>query len=774
MSAPRLTAAGLALVGAALGAGGAWLAWLGGTPAYLVFGALCLVSAVLLWRGRISGAIVYGATLTAIWGWSLWEVGFDPWALAPRVILFTVIGMWLLTPFARRGLTAGMGRKERRAALAFAAAAVVVLATGLLLRPEGWSRHYVASNAAPAAVVRQDRASTDQWDHFGGDAGGSRFSGLEQITPANVGKLEVAWTADIGGPFLEATPLKVGDSLYVCNGQNVVRALDAETGRIRWTYDAKPNLDGVSPRHCRGVGYARLRDDNTPCAERIFASTLDARLIALDARSGRPCAGFGDGGVVRLKDGLNPGLPGYYVVTSAPTVALGRVIVGSYVTDNQYVGEPSGVVRAFDAETGRMAWAWNAGETHGPDATLPFTPGTPNVWGPMSADEALGLVYLPVGNATPDYWGAHRSPAADRYASSVTAVDVRTGATRWSFQTVHHDVWDYDVASQPTLIDVKLANGAMAPAVLQTTKRGQLFLLDRRDGRPLSPVVERAVPQGGAAGERLSPTQPYSVGLPALAGPPLTERDMWGVSPFDQLYCRILFRQARYEGEFTPPGADRRPTIQFPGFIGGSNWGGLSVDPERQLAVLNTNHLANYVRTIPRAEADARNIKPVGLGPKIGLISPQAGTPFAINTGPFLSPLAVPCQRPPFGKIWVIDLQSRRVLWSRPLGSSRDVGPLGVRLPLDLPMGSINLGGSLTTRSGLIFITATQEQAIRAFDLRSGELLWKARLPAGSQATPMTYRSASGRQFIVVASGGHRVLKTRPGEQLVAYALPQP
>jgi quinoprotein glucose dehydrogenase len=771
----KLTAILLAIIGLVLLAGGARLAMLGGSPAYLAVGLGCIAAAILLWRGRRSAVGVYWSLLVAIWGWSIWEVGFDGWGLMPRVIAPTVMGLWLLTPLVEGKLVAAEPR-ERRLARGFAALCAVILALGLFVHPQGWARNVVepTAGAFPTTVTPMDGASADEWKNYGGDPGGTRFSALDQLTPANVKDLKVAWTAHLGSSELEVTPLKIGDTLYACSALNQITALDPETGKVKWSYDPKDNLEDYVPHRCRGVAYFDAGPTVTECRQRVFTATLDARLIAVDATNGKPCQGFGDGGIVDLKKGMGETIPGYYAVTSAPTVIAGKVIFGGYVTDNQYVGEPSGVVRAYDAVTGQLSWAWDVGRTKDTPADAPFTPGTPNVWGPISGDEKLGLVYLPTGNATPDYWGGERTAAEDAVSSSVIAVDAATGATRWVFQTVHHDVWDYDVSPQPTLLDVKGPDGAVIPALLQTSKRGQIFLLDRRTGVSLTKIVEKPVPQHGAAGEHLSPTQPYSVDLPTVDGPNLTERDMWGLTPFDQLWCRIAYRQARYEGQFTPPGADPRPSIQFPGFIGGVNWGGVSVDPEHNLVVLNTSRLANYVQTIPRAKADAMGIKPVGLGPKHGRISPQVGTPFAINTFAFLSPIQVPCQRPPFGMITVLDLASQKVLWSHPLGSSRDVGPFNWRLPLDLPMGAINLGGTLTTRGGLIFVGATQEQSVRAVDIRTGEVVWKARLPASGQATPMTYRSStSGRQFVVIAAGGSKLLNTAVGDYLVAYALPE-
>jgi len=774
----KITAVLLALIGLVLSAGGVWLGSLGGSLAYVAIGAGCLVSGWLLWRGRRSAIAVYGALLAAIYGWSFWEVGFDGWALAPRVIAPTVVGLWLLVLLVSSGKDDESSPRERRLTAGFALICALVLVAGILARPAGWERHYIApAGPLPAIAFQATQAQTDEWKAYGGDPGGARFSGLTDLTPATVQGLKLAWTTRLGpeNATLEVTPLKVGGLLYVCNGADVVSALDPETGATRWRYDPNPPGKKVTPRPCRGVAYFDAGTTGGDCPQRILATTLDARLVALDAATGRLCQTFGQAGSVNLKTGLGPTMPGYYGVTSAPTVVGGKVILGASITDNQFVGEPSGVVRAFDARNGALVWAWDVGRLPGQAAPegAAFTPGTPNVWAPISADEGLGLIYLPTGNSTPDYWSAHRTPASQRVSSSVVAIDAATGATHWIFQTVHRDVWDYDVSPQPTLLDVKGPDGAVIPALLQTSKRGQLFLLDRRTGVSLTKVVERLVPQHGGPGEHLSPTQPYSVELPSVDAPDLTEKDMWGLTLLDQLWCRVAYRRARYEGQFTPPGADSRPSIEYPGTLGGANWGGISIDPERQLAVFNISRMANYVRTIPRAEADARGIKPVGLGPRIGFISPQVGTPFAINPAPFLSPLEVPCQRPPFGMITVVDLARHRVIWSHPLGTSRDVGPFNWRLPLDIPMGSVNLGGTLTTRGGLVFVAATQEQSLRAFDLRNGKLVWRSRLPAGGQATPMTYRSeASGRQFVVIAAGGSKALKARGGGYLVAYALP--
>jgi glucose dehydrogenase len=402
-----------------------------------------------------------------------------------------------------------------------------------------------------------------------------------------------------------------------------------------------------------------------------------------------------------------------------------------------------------------------------------YTPGTASGWAPLSGDEDMGLVFVPLGNATPDAWAAHRSPASEKYGSSIVALDVETGDVRWSFQTVHHDTWDYDVASQPTLVDLTFDGGSV-PALIQPTKRGQVFVLDRRTGLPLTDVQERSVPQGAAPGDHLSPTQPFSVGMPVFDDTVLSEQLMWGLTPLDQLSCRIKFRQARYEGPFTPIGL--QTTLSYPGYMGGMNWGSVSVDPERRLMVVNWNRMPYYARLIPRAEADAAGVTITEDGrPRTNKLSasPQLGTPFAEAHGFFLSLLAVPCLEPPFGMIGVVDLNQRQIVWQHALGTSADMGPLGMASHLKLPMGISMIGGTVTTRGGLIFVGAALERAFRAFDLRDGRKLWQAPIPEAAVATPISYLGPkSGKQFIAVAAGGRYGIMGASGEYVIAYGLP--
>ncbi|MCW1385026.1 membrane-bound PQQ-dependent dehydrogenase, glucose/quinate/shikimate family [Novosphingobium sp. KCTC 2891] len=770
----RLLALVIMLSGLCMAAPGAYLLQVGGTPYYLVAGTALIVSGLMLWRGSAHGAWLYALVLAGTIAWSLWESGLDAWALLPRVGLLLGLG-WLV--LLARALRVSRKRMARVLMGSAAVAGVAAVAGGIAWRGPARSDLFADAIAAPQ--------NEGEWHSIGGGQGSQRFSPLGQITPANVSGLRVAWKIHLGMPpagmygSLEATPLKVGDTLFMCNMHNVVSAIDAETGQKRWEADPQIDRKGVALAACRGVSYYRdaTADPKAPCAERIIQTAYDARIIALDLHTGKRCEGFGNGGAVDLRAGIGPIPKGYYYLTSPAAVVRDRLVVGASVLDGQEVNEPSGVIRAFDARTGAFVWAWDMGRPgdHGmPPKGETFTRGTPNAWAPITGDDQSGLVFVPLGNATPDYLAAHRSEPMNRYSSSIVALDIATGDVRWSYQTTHRDVWDYDVASPPTLADFPMPDGSMRPAVIQATKRGQIFVLDRLTGKSLVDTVEKAVPQNAVPGEKLSPTQPYPVGMPSLGGGLLTEARMWGISPFDQLWCRIRFRQARYDGDFTP--MTTKPTIVFPSYFGGSNWSGVSVDPQRGLLAVNVNYFAMYNRLIPRPEANAKGIYPFRVGHNELDIAawPQGGTGYAAKTGGFLSPIGVPCTQPPFGELAVIDLKTRKIAWRTPLGTARDSGPAGMALGLPIPLGTPALGGSLMTRSGLLFIAATQERMFRAFDSATGKLLWQDRLPAGGHANPMTYYSdRSGRQFVVIAASGHPQLASGSGDTLIAYALPK-
>jgi quinate dehydrogenase (quinone) len=772
---PRIYAAIVLLVAIAFLYGGVRLIAAGGSFYYLLAGLGLLASAILLWRGNRRGSHIYGVLLAATLVWSLYEVGADLWALAPRLGFLSVLGAWLLTPFARRGLYSptpppllGSARSRTIAA----ASALAILAIFMV------GSHNPATGLAPRNPTRPRALpkAAGEWHHYGNTTHGTRYARLDQIDATNVGRLEETWHFRTGrsGQF-KATPLQAGELLYVCTAMNVVIALDAETGEKRWEFDPQMKIAPVGFNGtCRGVSYYRAPDGYSgDCPARIIMGTTDARLIALDAASGERCTGFGNDGEVDLLKGIGEAKPNIYLVTTPPLIARSVAVVGTRVADNFEVGEPSGVVRAYDAITGKFAWAWDMGRpgiNTEPAAGEQYTRGTPNVWTLMSYDDALGLIYAPTGNSTPDFFGAHRSAASEKYASSIVALDVTDGSVRWSFQTVHHDVWDYDVPSQPTLVDLPQADGSIVPALVQPTKRGELFLLDRRNGAPLAEIRELPVPQGPVEHEWLAPTQPFSTGMPRFR-PDVSEADMWGLTPFDQMWCRREFRRMRYEGHFTPPSIEG--TFVFPGNAGGFNWGGVAVDEDRQLLVATPLIMGSRLALIPRDQVPQDMQRYL-----------QLGTPYAADIRMFMSPLQVPCMRPPYGRIAVIDLQTRQIVWNKRLGTTNESGPLGRRIGLRLPMGVPLAAGSIVTQGGLIFFGGGMDRYFRAFDEMTGDELWRDYLPAPAQATPMSYLSPrTGRQIVVItvpgasrfgmAESDDRSPPDPLGGHVIAYSLPE-
>jgi len=788
----RVVAGLVGLLGCALVGGGVQLVAWSGSPYYLLCGIALTASAVLLWRRSSAGIAVYGCALAVTWIWAIWEVGANLWALLPRVAALTLLGALLCLAAVRNGLsnTRSLAFSTRLGFVAVTFALAVML-RGLVAPVTPVDPIYQAGTVQPSfpAAIADTPAgegvsqSGTEWPSYARDAASSHFASLSQITPANVAKLQLRWTFHVGPAAhgLEATPLMIGRTLYTCTELNEIFALDAETGVLRWRFSPRIDVRRVPMPVCRGVAYYRMLTPavGQKCTERILTNTVDARLIALDAVDGSRCPDFGVHGEISLLEGMGEVVPGYYYLTSAPTVAHDKIVLGGMVADNQYVGEPSGVIRAYDAVTGRLAWAFDVGRpdrSGAPPAGETYTRATPNSWAPMSVDAALGLVYIPTGNATPDFFGAFRRAFDEVYATAVVALDIDTGRPRWTFQTSHHDLWDYDVASPPTLVDLPTVQGVRR-ALLQPTKRGELFVLDRVTGKPIFPVRERPAPTyGHAPDDRVSATQPFSVGVPSFRGADLTERSMWGLTPLDQLWCRIEFRKARYDGPVTPPGLTS--AIEYPSDAGGMEWGGVAVDLDRSIAIVNTNHLAAYTRLLPRAEADALGMKRfTGDYSDHGVRQsyPQEGTPYGVKKDAFLSPLQVPCTPPPFGTLSAVDLVTGKLIWNEPLGSARDIGPWGIPTGLPLTIGLPNLGGALTTRSGLAFIGATQDKYLRAFNTLTGTLLWSARLPAAANATPMTYISPqSDQQFVVVSAGGNGAVAATPGDSIVAFALPPP
>jgi quinoprotein glucose dehydrogenase len=616
---------------------------------------------------------------------------------------------------------------------------------------------------------------TAEWPEYGGDKGGLHWSALSQVTRENVGDLEVAWTYRHGDrsdgsdgatrTSFNATPLVVGGTLYFCTPYNRVIALDAETGAERWAFDPVQRtrkLQGPYPRICRGIAHW---EDPKPgagrCARRIFTGTLDSELIALDAATGEPCADFGRGGRVALREGMGDAAPWEYYPTSPPIAVGDLVVIGALVADNLRADAPAGVVRAFDARSGALRWAWDPvppGHVRRPGEV--YARGTPNVWSFLSADPERDLVFVPTGNPSPDLYGGERR-GLDHYGSSVVALRASTGALVWHFQTVHHDLWDYDVPAQPTLLELEVG-GRRLPALAQITKMGHLFLLDRETGEPLYPVEERPVPQGGVPGETLSPTQPFPTHPAPLHPAKLDPEQAFGFTPWDRGKCAEKIRALRNEGIFTPPSLEG--SLLYPSNAGGPNWGGVSIDPLRGRLYVNQMRMAGFVQLLPRAEYDALPSKDATYPEEL---YPMAGTPYAARRGPLMSPLGTPCTPPPWGALSAVDLASGKLLWEVRLGTTRDQAPF----PMWLPLGAPNLGGSLATAGGLVFIGATTEKILRAFDADTGDEVWSARLPFTANATPMSYRlRRGGRQFVVVAAGGHGW--SEPGDAVVAFALP--
>ncbi|RYD95453.1 MAG: membrane-bound PQQ-dependent dehydrogenase, glucose/quinate/shikimate family, partial [Sphingomonadales bacterium] len=560
--------------------------------------------------------------------------------------------------------------------------------------------------------------------------------------------------------------------------KSMIVALDPASGKQRWRFDPKVSDKAIPyTAACRGVAYYQVPGvaAAAPCAARIIWGTLDARLFAIDAHTGARCMDFGVNGETDVKTGMGPTPDGYVSITAPPTIVRGVVVVGHQVLDGQDRWAPSGVIKGFDAVNGQLRWAWDMTrpDIDGlPPADQTYTRGTPNMWTTASGDEALGLVYLPMGNSSADYYSSLRRPAENRFATSLVAIDVATGKPRWHFQAVRKDVWDYDFGAQATLIDYR-----GTPALILPSKQGDIYILDRRTGRPLTPVGIMRAPGGGVERAERSPVQKVSL-WQSLRKPALTERDMWGMSPIDQMICRIQFRKASYKGFFTPPESSRR-SIEYPGYNGGTDWGGIAVDPRRGVIVANYNDMPNYVRLVPRAEANKRGWAPRDqargkIGGAEGAGDPQAHTPYAIdvNAGWRLPLTGMLCKQPPYGAIRAIDIATGATIWDRPLGSARTNGPFGIPSMLPITIGTPNNGGAVVTAGGIIFIAATTDNLIRAIDLKSGRTLWSAKLPAGGQATPMVY-AAAGREYLVIMAGGHHFMETPIGDAVVAYALPR-
>ncbi|WP_266167995.1 membrane-bound PQQ-dependent dehydrogenase, glucose/quinate/shikimate family [Dyella subtropica] len=811
----RITAGLFVLLGSALAVGGAWLLWLGGSPYYLVVGLAVTFTGWLTWRQRRLALGLYALVLLGTVLWSLFEVRFDGWQLVPRIALWFALGVWLLLPWVSRWLTVesrpALRWADRRLPLWVAVGVTVVVGVVAC-----FTDYYTLAGEVPAASMTAaepaDGAGTspNDWIAYGRSGYGDRYAPATQITPANVAQLQMAWTfhtGDLKGPgdpteiANEVTPLKANGMLYLCTPHHIVIALDPDTGKELWRFDPKIHRDAKTYQHmiCRGVAYhdsgayaAQAAGDGsaanavpepakpTPkgavaaeaihfdsCPRRIFAPTADATLVAINADNGQPCTDFGDHGVIGLYQGMSTAQRGFLHSTSPPVVTRNVLIVSASVTDNDSNGEPPGVIRGYDITTGQLLWNWDAAN---PDETAPQPSGqtyklnSPHASSVSSVDEKLGLVYIPMGNQAPDRRGRYRHPEGDRFNSAIVALDVATGKLRWVYQTVHHDRWDMGIGGQPSLVDIDTPNGK-TPALVAAAKRGDIFVLDRRDGKLIVPAPEQPVPQGAAEGEPTSPTQPFSE-LSFKPERSLRESDLWGTNPYDQLMCRIKFKRLRYDGISTPP--SEQGSLVYPGNDGVFDWGGVAIDPARHLIIGNPSYMAFVSELYTRSQDDAKNVNKGGASSEHGL-QPMTGTPVAVESTPLLSPLGMPCQAPPWGYVAAVDLKTMKKVWMHKNGAVVVNAALSISLPLGVP----SLGGLMTTGGGVAFMGATLDDYLRAYDVRTGKKLWESRLPAGGQATPMSYISdKTGRQYVVIMAGGHGSSGTKMGDSLIAYALP--
>ncbi|MGO7541952.1 glucose/quinate/shikimate family membrane-bound PQQ-dependent dehydrogenase [Rhizobium ruizarguesonis] len=768
------------IIGLALGGGGLWLVTLGGSVFYLFAGLMFLITAGLLLMRKAVALWVYAVLVVAALAWAIWEVGFDWWQLGPRGGMIILLGLWLLTPWIRRPLGLRSPTGITYAANPWPLAVPVILAILVALYSMTTDPHDLAGELPKDTVAANPAfggsVPDGEWHQYGRTAFGQRYSPLDQITTENVSTLKEAWRYqtgdvkrpdDVGETTYQVTPLKVKDTLYLCTPHNWAIALDAKTGKEKWKYDAN---SGMNPdrqhQTCRGVTYYAdpAVAAGQPCAERVYLPTSDARLIALDAADGKVCTSFADQGVLHLETGMRYNPAGYYYSTSPPVAVAGKIIVGGAVNDNYSTEEQSGVIRAFDINTGALVWNWDSGN---PDVTTPitgdqtYTTNSPNSWSVFSVDEALGMLYIPLGNQVPDQIGINRSDNVEKFSSSIVALDIATGQMRWVRQTVHHDLWDMDVPAQPALIDLTKQDGTVVPALVGPTKQGDIYVLDRRNGEPIIPVKEIPAPGGAVSGDHTSPTQPISD--LTFSPEPLQEKDMWGVSLFDQMACRIDFHRYHYEGRYTPPSL--KGTIVYPGNFGTFNWGSVAVDPERQIMFGMPTYLSFTSRLVPAADIPPRGQDEKGS--EQGL-NRNDGAPYGVFMGPFLGLLKIPCQAPPWGYVAGVDLRTGKIAYMHKNGTVRDMTPL----PLPFKVGVPGIGGPMLTKGGVAFLGAAVDDYLRAYDVTNGRELWQARLPAGGQATPMTYTADDNKQYVVMVAGGHGSVGTKPGDYVIAYTLP--
>ena len=775
--------------------GGGKLISLGGSWYFFIAGLLTTASAIFVFRKKAFGVWLFALVFVGTLVWAWFDAGWDFWALFSRLMFPAgVFAALLFTLPAIRRYQA----QSSLVAPAYTGATVVVIGMLIAFYQMFQPHPTVAASGQelPLIPVDADKQQVN-WQHYGNDTGGSRFAALDQINRNNVKDLKEVWRFQTGdlttgsgnGAEDQTTPLQVGDKVFVCTPHNNIIALDADSGKQIWKAEVNSTADAWE--RCRGVAYFDATQplvqptlagatpvitvaENTACPRRVYTNTPDGRLIAVNADTGERCKDFGVDGTVDLLVGLGDGTKApRFEVTSAPTIAGTTLVIGSRIADNVAADMPGGVIRAYDVITGELRWAF---DPRNPDPNYVLKAGeiykrsSANSWAAMSYDPQMNTVFLPMGSSSVDVWGGNRQPVDHKYNSSVLALDATTGKEKWVYQTVHNDLWDFDLPMQPSLVDFPMKDGTTKPAVVIGTKSGQFFVLDRLTGKPLTKVVEQPVKAADIPDEQYSATQPRSVEMPQIGNQTLTESDMWGATPFDQLMCRINFKSMRYDGLFTAPGTD--VSLSFPGSLGGMNWGSIAFDPTHRYMFVNDMRLGLWIQLIKQTPEDLKIQANGGEKVNTGMGAvPMKGTPYKVNKNRFMSVLGIPCQKPPFGTMTAIDMKTRQIAWQVPLGTVQDTGPMGIKMGLKAPIGMPTIGGPMATQGGLVFFAATQDYYLRAFNSSNGQELWKSRLPVGSQGTPMSYISPkTGKQYVVISAGGARQSPDH-GDYVIAYAL---
>ena len=777
--------------------GGGKLISLGGSWYFFIAGLLTTASAIFVFRKKAFGVWLFALVFVGTLVWAWFDAGWDFWALFSRLMFPAgVFAALLFTLPAIRRYQA----QSSLVAPAYTGATVVVIGMLIAFYQMFQPHPTVAASGQelPLIPVDADKQQVN-WQHYGNDTGGSRFAALDQINRNNVKDLKEVWRFQTGdlttgsgnGAEDQTTPLQVGDKVFVCTPHNNIIALDTDSGKQIWKAEVNSKADAWE--RCRGVAYFDATQPllqptlagatpvttvaaNTACPRRVYTNTPDGRLIAVNADTGERCKDFGVDGTVDLLVGLGDGTKApRFEVTSAPTIAGTTLVIGSRIADNVAADMPGGVIRAYDVITGKLRWAFDPRNPN-PNYVLKageiYKRSSANSWAAMSYDPQMNTVFLPMGSSSVDVWGGNRQPVDHKYNSSVLALDATTGKEKWVYQTVHNDLWDFDLPMQPSLVDFPMKDGTTKPAVVIGTKSGQFFVLDRLIGKPLTKVVEQPVKAADIPDEQYSATQPRSVEMPQIGNQTLTESDMWGATPFDQLMCRINFKSMRYDGLFTAPGTD--VSLSFPGSLGGMNWGSIAFDPTHRYMFVNDMRLGLWIQLIKQTPEDLKIQANGGEKVNTGMGAvPMKGTPYKVNKNRFMSVLGIPCQKPPFGTMTAIDMKTRQIAWQVPLGTVQDTGPMGIKMGLKAPIGMPTIGGPMATQGGLVFFAATQDYYLRAFNSSNGQELWKSRLPVGSQGTPMSYISPkTGKQYVVISAGGARQSPDH-GDYVIAYALDQ-